>query len=144
MIEEYVQVKICFIISSLETRRFFWEKPSLWKSPCPYWDKVAKQAVRRAGLWNHRGAPGNPLPHRFVQSSHLREGPQISPSVSLACSLGPSLPWSFPECLKEQDSSDVWHWTSASSQFVFLPPAPPPPAPLPFSHKSFCSCIRQK
>jgi len=57
------------------------------------------------------------LLHLFPPSSSAREGLQTSP-----LSRGPRLPWSFIQYLSEQDPSDVWHQTSACSQFVFLSP----------------------
>lgn len=125
----WFQVKTCFIISNLETRCPLWtnEKSPLWKSSYfllrQRWGEAGTRSTASettTGLWKT-----DCFTYLFclLTWGRGRTSPHLSPSLA---GRGPSLPWSFPQCLKEQDSSDVWHWTSAGSQFVFLSPAPPP------------------
>lgn len=146
MIEEYIggsrEKHIC--ISSLETGCLLWtnEKSSLGKSSYPLlrqsWgeaDTLVYNTEITTGLWKMDG-------FTYLFCLLLWGRGCRPPHLSLLLS-GPPLLWVFPQSLKEHDSSDVWHWTSAGSQFVFLSPAPCFSS-LPFWYIGYSFCASTK
>lgn len=101
-----------------------WEgdyKSTDWRLSGPEQASIKHGQTRYAAPqhWIHQKVLWSALLHLFVLPSNLREGLQISPCPSVSAS-GPLVAMVFPIVSEGTRSSDVWHWTSPCSQFVFL------------------------